>query len=208
MEYSLTFEKPFQIYEKLGQYEYPYRGSCYNNDIHTIIWDKTDELKFVYWGQMKSNHKLFDGIWMIVYSNGSIFEGYYIDNLKNGPGRYIWPNGDYYIGEWSKSKRSGKGEIHYYNGDVFKGEFLDDKMHGIGYWQYANRDYDEENDEYSNQAPISKPVKKMYENGEEVDEIIKEKNKNAKGNKNDKNSDYQNMHLVKNRNQTSCCIIF
>ena len=71
MEYSQAIYKPHQIYKKLGQYEYPNRGPCYNNDIQTIIWDKTNELKFVYWGQMKSDNKIFDGIWMIVYNNGS-----------------------------------------------------------------------------------------------------------------------------------------
>ena len=40
--------KPFQIYEQLGQYEYPYRGSFYTSDIQTIIWDKTEELRFIY----------------------------------------------------------------------------------------------------------------------------------------------------------------
>ena len=71
MEYSQAISKPFQIYEELGQFKYPIRGSFYSSDIQTIVWDKTEELKFVYWGQLKSNDQMFDGIWMIVYNNGS-----------------------------------------------------------------------------------------------------------------------------------------
>ena len=91
---------------------------------------------------------------------------------------FIWSNGNYYIGEWSKSKRNGKGEMHYYNGDVFKGKFVDDKMHGVGYWQYVKRDADGESYEDSKKAKKqSTLVKKKYENGVEVEELIIEKKK-------------------------------
>ena len=41
-------EIPVKIYEKLGQFKYPNRKSHNLTDIQTIIWNKTDELKFVY----------------------------------------------------------------------------------------------------------------------------------------------------------------
>ena len=56
---------------KLGQYEYPDRGVFYTIDIQTIIWDKSEELKYVYTGQLLPETDIFDGICMIVYNNGS-----------------------------------------------------------------------------------------------------------------------------------------
>ena len=124
---------------KLGQYEYPDRGVFYTIDIQTIIWDKSEELKYVYTGQLLPETDIFDGICMIVYNNGSIFEGYYRDDYKDGRGRYIWPDGRYYVGEWKKGMKNGKGELHFYNGDVFIGNFLNDKMHGEGTWKFVDQ---------------------------------------------------------------------
>ena len=68
--------------------------------------------------------------------------------------------------------------MHYYNGDVFKGKFVDDKMHGVGYWQYIKRDADGESYEDSKKTKKQYTfVKKKYENGVEVEELIIEKKK-------------------------------
>ena len=68
---------------KLGQYEYPQRGDHYNIDIQTIIWDKSEELKYVYTGQLLPETDIFDGIWMIVYNNGSTAFFILLNFIKN-----------------------------------------------------------------------------------------------------------------------------
>ena len=46
--------------------------------------------------------------------NGNIlFEGYYINDKKEGIGKYIWENGEYYIGQYKNGLRNGKGILYY-----------------------------------------------------------------------------------------------
>ena len=68
------------------------------------------------------------------YSNGKImYEGDYINDKREGNGKYIWENGNYYIGQWKNSLRNGKGTMYYSNGkikhegDWINGEFVDNK---------------------------------------------------------------------------------
>ena len=38
------------------------------------------------------------------YSNGNIkYEGDYINDKREGIGKYIWEDGKYYIGEWKRN---------------------------------------------------------------------------------------------------------
>ena len=39
-----------------------------------------------------------------VWKDGSIYEGYWKDNMANGFGRLLHSDGDVYIGEWVKDK--------------------------------------------------------------------------------------------------------
>ena len=52
----------FSTYAKLGQYEYPNRQMLSSNFIHTIVWDKTEEFKFIYKGQLNQDSSIFNGI--------------------------------------------------------------------------------------------------------------------------------------------------
>ena len=45
------------------------------------------------------------------YSNGNIqYEGDWINNKREGNGKYIWEDGEYYIGQWKNGLRNGKGK--------------------------------------------------------------------------------------------------
>ena len=40
-------------------------------------------------------------------AQGASYVGDWIEDKKDGLGKYIWPDGDYYEGEWVDGKRNG-----------------------------------------------------------------------------------------------------
>lgn len=59
---------------------------------------------------------------------GDVYEGYFLNEKKNGHGKYIWANGDVFDGNWVDGKRTGKGRITWSNGASFDGEWKDNQM--------------------------------------------------------------------------------
>ena len=107
--------------------------------------------KYYYKGNEKIGY--YNGFWiksnrsgqgeMHNYTEGSIYEGLWENDKKNGNGTLNYSNGDYYIGGFKNDKfdGKGKGKIHYPNGDLYEGEFKDGKRHGKGKLNYSNGDY-------------------------------------------------------------------
>ena len=44
---------------------------------------------------------------------GAKYEGEYVNDLKEGQGKYTYGNGDVYKGQWKAGKRHGKGAYTY-----------------------------------------------------------------------------------------------
>ena len=44
---------------------------------------------------------------MQIWADGSIYEGYWLNNKANGYGRLIHPDGDVYSGEWENDAAHG-----------------------------------------------------------------------------------------------------
>ena len=67
-----------------------------------------------------------NGINRVYYKNGSecdLYEGQYLNGLREGYGRIILKDGSYYEGEWKNNFQEGKGKIVYSNGNYYEGEF-------------------------------------------------------------------------------------
>lgn len=64
----------------------------------------------------------------IKYDGGDVYEGYFLNEKKNGHGKYIWANGDAFDGNWVDGKRTGKGKVTWSNGASFDGEWKDNQM--------------------------------------------------------------------------------
>ena len=62
-----------------------------------------------------------------------IFEGEFLNGLKNGKGKEYYNNGKLlYEGEYKNDLRHGKGKEYYLNGKIkFEGEYLYDKKWNI-----------------------------------------------------------------------------
>jgi hypothetical protein len=71
----------------------------------------------------------------LTWPNGSIFIGWFENDLKNGKGRYIYAaadfkdksNGDYYEGDWFNDQPNGFGVFCKRNGFKYTGNFLNGK---------------------------------------------------------------------------------
>jgi len=60
------------------------------------------------------------------------YEGYVVNNLKEGKGKLTFANGNVYEGEFKDDMRNGYGKFTFANGNVYEGEFKDDMRHGKG----------------------------------------------------------------------------
>ncbi len=75
---------------------------------------------------------------IIEYSDGSVYEGELIDNIRSGFGKLTYANGDEYTGMFVNDKKNGQGTIVYKNGDKYEGNFIDGKRSGNGLLTYAD----------------------------------------------------------------------
>ena len=85
-----------------------------------------------YYGQWSIQTNQRDGFGIQVWSDGSKYIGYWINDKANGLGRLIHADGDVYEGEWKEDKANGRGEYFHIDGAIFIGEWVDDKQQGNG----------------------------------------------------------------------------
>lgn len=69
---------------------------------------------------------------VIIYEDGSVFEGHFADGLENGKGRRIFASLDVYEGNYVDGVASGKGKYLYADGSCFEGEWRENKKEGKG----------------------------------------------------------------------------
>ena len=67
-----------------------------------------------------------------IWSDGSVYEGYWKADKANGRGRLIHADGDIYDGYWKDDKAHGYGVYTHTDGAKYQGEWQDDKQHGQG----------------------------------------------------------------------------
>ena len=66
------------------------------------------------------------------FSDGSYYEGDFVNGKFHGKGKYTWANGTYYEGEFANGDFNGYGKRTYDDGAVYEGEFENDMRHGKG----------------------------------------------------------------------------
>ena len=79
-----------------------------------------------------------DGRGVMVYSDGTIYEGEFVDGMWEGKGRLIHAFGDVYEGDWDHNKAHGNGKFTTLDGTVYVGKWKDDKKHGKGVETWAD----------------------------------------------------------------------
>jgi hypothetical protein len=73
------------------------------------------------------------------YDDQTVYEGEFVDGLRNGQGTMVYGNGDIYEGGWVNGQRTGpdgqatEGIYVAHEGkEIYQGEFVDNKRHGSG----------------------------------------------------------------------------
>ena len=78
-----------------------------------------------------------NGTGIAINSDGSKYEGQFIDGKSDGQGSIQYRNGDSYVGDFSEGVLHGNGVYLWLNGDKYEGQFLNGKKHGIGNIKYS-----------------------------------------------------------------------
>ena len=75
------------------------------------------------------------------WTNGSKYQGQFLNGLFHGKGVYNWSNKKMYDGNWVNGKMNGKGKFIYQDGSIYEGEFVDGKKSGYGVYKWENDKY-------------------------------------------------------------------
>lgn len=92
-----------------------------------------------YIGERNSFNR-FHGHGVYTYTNGSVYEGQWVDGRKQGQGKQMQPDGSIYTGEWRDNQQHGKGRMRWANGDAYEGQWSDGHRHGKGIFTTADGD--------------------------------------------------------------------
>ncbi|OMJ65703.1 hypothetical protein SteCoe_37759 [Stentor coeruleus] len=125
-DYSTQVIKMIQM--KLGQFIY---GENPNEESLLKRGSVEMENGAIYAGEWNKNNQRH-GKGKQVWSDGSMYEGYWINDKACGRGRLIHANGDVYEGEWKNDKAHGKGIYIHSDGARYEGYWEQDKQHGKG----------------------------------------------------------------------------
>ena len=70
--------------------------------------------------------------------SGAVYEGEWLNGVRDGHGKQEWLDGSRYDGQWRNGKANGQGKLYHADGDVYEGEWVDDKANGNGTYTHAN----------------------------------------------------------------------
>lgn len=90
------------------------------------------------------------------FKQGSRYEGYKLEGMRHGRGRFYYQDGGMYDGEWAGNTMTGQGRLYYQSGRLaYEGGWLHDNFNGQGVlW---------------NEAPSQLPGLFDYRNFDDVD---------------------------------------
>ena len=83
--FRTKFAKSSEIYSKLGQFQYS-QANLTSSPVQQKIYTTTDGLKAIYLGQLKEGTSIQEGIGIVIYSNGGIYEGCWKNGYREGKG--------------------------------------------------------------------------------------------------------------------------
>jgi hypothetical protein len=106
--------------------EYDFEDDEFDFDSHSSTRMDNEAL---YQGERNKDSQP-DGRGVMVYSDGTIYEGEFVDGMCEGKGRLIHAFGDVYEGDWDDNKAHGDGIFTTLDGTVYVGQWEDDKKHG------------------------------------------------------------------------------
>lgn len=125
-----------KIYKDLGGFSYR------RSDLDAMkLRDSDLETKDTQWvgkecqyiGQWNTSNDKRHGRGIAAYTDGAIYEGFWLNGKRHGVGRMIYSNGDVYQGEFKTDKPNGYGVFVSKDNLRQKGEWKDGKLEGDGF---------------------------------------------------------------------------
>ena len=133
---NISKEEGEKYAETIGGYFYESSSTNHNNI--KIIFEGLSKL-FYYKTKLKDDKNiLFSGEEIISDDDGT-YKGQLINDIKNGKGLMIYNNGCIYVGSWVNGKKEGNGKyINIYKNEIYYGEWVNNIKEGIGKIYYNN----------------------------------------------------------------------
>lgn len=124
-----TIIKDSRVYLSLSdiQTDYPLHYS-YDDAQRTLYLT----LPFDYEGDTQNDAP--HGFGTATYTNGTFYEGYFIDGLRYGDGKLTYPDGSIFTGKWRDDRRHGMGVLEDPSGQITVNLWLNDCLQN-GYWK-------------------------------------------------------------------------
>lgn len=73
-----------------------------------------------------------EGICRAIYPNGDVYTGMFVNEMPGHQGKYLKADGTYYDGDWLNGRQEGFGIETWANGEIYKGDFRGGKKDGSG----------------------------------------------------------------------------
>ncbi|TNV84245.1 hypothetical protein FGO68_gene59 [Halteria grandinella] len=89
----------------------------------------------IYRGEIEPESNKRHGKGVIVYKNGRVYEGEWLNDKRQGRGYERFANGNTYQGEFKEGKAHGKGLYQWRNGELYDGEWNEGVKEGYGVWK-------------------------------------------------------------------------
>lgn len=77
----------------------------------------------------------------LFFPQGDFHEGEYKNNVRHGPGSYIWKDGRTYVGHYKDDLRDGEGVFCYPSGEKYEGSFFRGQRNGFGVFTFDAGQY-------------------------------------------------------------------
>lgn len=91
--------------------------------------------------ELKTSSRGFTGQGTATYENGDIYEGDFLDGIREGRGTYRYDKaGHKYEGEWKENVKQGIGKMLYNGVGEYHGYWENGRRHGEGVFTYKNGD--------------------------------------------------------------------
>lgn len=75
-------------------------------------------------GEERPGSRGYTGNAKAEYPNGDVYEGGFVNGVKEGKGKYTWANGDSYEGTYKKDKKDGIGKMVFTNNGHYFGNLF------------------------------------------------------------------------------------
>ena len=117
-----------------------------NHVIYYGEFDKNEKKRHGRGIQIWNNGRRYEGYWKqnkkikgkLIYSNGDIYEGEFLNDKAHGYGIYTYIDGTKYEGNWKNDKKDGKGKEIYPDGAFYDGDYKEGKKIGKGIYKFAD----------------------------------------------------------------------